>query len=149
MQAAGLQQASADHSAVLRIFELPTYAPKTRFADGQDPNLASSEALLDGDEISEAGGPSSKSIKVPRATSESELEDVLSYWATLPRGSAYHDESSLARFLGVFTPAQVKGAMHIAKSKKRPNYFKYLCGILHNWRKELEAGKTPKYFTIG
>jgi len=83
-----------------------------------------------------------------RSTSKRELNEVIDYWISLPRGSGYHVEDSLIRFLEIFTPEQIKGAMYIAKSKGRPNYFKYLCGILHNWRKELEEGKIPRYFNV-
>jgi len=38
--------------------------------------------------------------------------------------------------------------MYIATSAGRPNYFKYLCGILHNWRRDLDAGVQPRYFDI-
>ena len=83
-----------------------------------------------------------------RSTSKKELDEVIGYWYGRPRGSGWHDEDSLIKFLHIFTPGQIKGAMYIATSTGRQNYFKYLCGILHNWRKELEAGKTPHYFEI-
>jgi hypothetical protein len=83
-----------------------------------------------------------------RSTSTRELDTVINYWISLPKGSGYHVEDSLIRFLEIFTPEQIKGAMYIVKSKGRPNYFKYLCGILHNWRKELEKGNTPRYFDV-
>ncbi|MFB3787189.1 MAG: hypothetical protein ACE15F_12565 [bacterium] len=83
-----------------------------------------------------------------RTTSKKELDEVIDYWISLPRGSGYHVEDSLIKFLEIFTPEQIKGAMYIAKSKGRPSYFRYLCGILHNWRKELEEGKTPRYFDV-
>jgi len=83
-----------------------------------------------------------------RSTSKSELVEVIDYWISLPRGSGYHVEDSLIRFLEIFTPGQIKGAIYIAQAKGRPNYFRYLCGILHNWRKELEEGKTPRYFDV-
>lgn len=71
------------------------------------------------------------------------------YWCTRPNCSGHSEEASLIRFLEVFTPRQIMGAMHLATRKKQPDHFKYLCGILHNWRRELEAGKEPKYFDIG
>jgi len=42
-----------------------------------------------------------------------------------------------------------KGAMFLAISKDREAYFKYLCGLLRNWRKELEQGNEPRNFDIG
>ena len=83
-----------------------------------------------------------------RSTSKRELDEVIDYWAGLPRGTAYCDDASLIQFLQIFMPAQIKGAMFIAKSRGHPNYFRYLCGILHNWRRELEAGAEPKYFDV-
>jgi len=83
-----------------------------------------------------------------RSTSKQELDEVIEYWISLPRGSRYHVEDSLIQFLHIFTPGQIKGAMYIAQSKGRQNYFRYLCAILHNWRKELEEGKTPRYFDV-
>lgn len=83
-----------------------------------------------------------------RSTSEKELDEVIEYWANLPRGSDYHNKDSLIRFLGIFTPSQIKGGMFIAKSTGRQAYFRYLCGILQNWKKDLEDGKVPKYFEV-
>lgn len=83
-----------------------------------------------------------------RRASKKELDDIIEYWCSLPRGSTYLVEDSLIKFLEIFTPRQIKGAMYIAKSKGRPNYFKYLCGILHNWRRALEKGEKPRYFNI-
>jgi len=144
VHAVGLRQAYSDHAALLEIFELKPLNVKARFGPEQDPDLAVGVEFSD-----ELGLPEDARIKkTARTMSKDELDEVISYWASLPRGSAYHDEPSLIRFLAVFTPAQVKGAMYIAKSKPHPSYFKYLCGILHNWRRELEASKTPKYFII-
>ena len=84
-----------------------------------------------------------------RQTSTDELNEVIAYWYSCPRASRYLVEDSLIKFLEIFTPHQIKGAMYIATSRGRPNYFKYLCGILHNWRRDLEAGKEPRYFNIG
>ncbi|MGE0356205.1 MAG: hypothetical protein AB7P08_04750 [Burkholderiales bacterium] len=83
-----------------------------------------------------------------RSTSERELREVVEYWKNCPRCSGHHEEASLIRFLETFTPHQIKGAMYLATSKGHPNYFKYLCGILHNWRRDLEAGVQPGYFEI-
>jgi len=83
-----------------------------------------------------------------RRTSKKELNDVVDYWCSLERGSSYHVEGSIIEFLEIFTPKQIKGAMYIAKSKGRSNYFKYFCGIVHNWRKALENGDEPRYFDI-
>ena len=83
-----------------------------------------------------------------RKTSKRELDEIVDYWCSLSRGSGYVDEAGLINFLGIFTPRQIKGAMYIAKSKGRPAYFPYLCGILHNWRQELERGEEPRYFDI-
>lgn len=69
-----------------------------------------------------------------RQTSKRELNDVVAYWIGSPRTSGYHQEVSLIQFLEIFTPHQIKGSMYLATSAGRPNYFKYLCGILHNWR---------------
>ena len=85
---------------------------------------------------------------IKRRTSKKELDDIIKYWCSLPRGSAYLVKDSLIKFLEIFTPRQLKGAMYIAKSKGRPAYFRYLCGILHNWRKALEEGKEPRYFDV-
>lgn len=83
-----------------------------------------------------------------RQTSQHELEDVVAYWKGCPRCSGHYEAGSLIRFLEIFTPHQIKGAMFVATSSGRPNYFKYLCGILHNWRRDLEAGRQPRYFEI-
>ena len=84
-----------------------------------------------------------------RPASLQELNEVVSYWKDCPRCTGYHQEGSLIQFLEVFTPHQIKGAMYLATASGRPNYFKYLCGILHNWRRDLEAGIQPQYFDIG
>lgn len=84
-----------------------------------------------------------------RKTNKAELDEVIAYWRSCPRTSGYHVESSLIKFLEIFTPHQIKGSMYLATSSGHPNYFKYLCGILHNWRKDLEAGKEPGFFDIG
>ena len=83
-----------------------------------------------------------------RMTSEKELDEVIDYWCSLRRGSGYVDESTLITFLQIFTPHQIKGAMYVAKSRGRPAYFRYLCGILHNWRRALQDGEEPAYFDI-
>jgi len=84
-----------------------------------------------------------------RTTSKAELDEVVGYWLSLPRGSGYHVEASLIDFLHIFTPDQIKGAMYMTHARGHGSYFRYLCGILHNWRRELEDGKTPHYFDIG
>jgi hypothetical protein len=84
-----------------------------------------------------------------RRTSKKELDEVIEYWLDRPRTSSYLVKDSLIQFLHIFTPHQIKGAMYIATSKRRSAYFRYLCGILHNWRSELQEGKTPMYFDIG
>lgn len=86
---------------------------------------------------------------IRRATSLEELDEVVSYWRTCPRCSGHHEEGSLIKFLEIFTPHQIKGAMYLATASGHPNYFKYLCGILHNWRREIEVGNQPRYFDIG
>jgi hypothetical protein len=83
-----------------------------------------------------------------RKASKKELGEIIDYWCSLPRGSSYVDEGSLISFLGIFTPRQIKGAMYIAKSTGRSAYFRYLCGILHNWKQALERGEKPGYFDI-
>lgn len=81
-----------------------------------------------------------------RNTSIDELEDVIDFWLDNPRGTVYRDEITLGRFLRVFTPAQIKGAMYLATSRGRSAYFRYLCGILHNWKHELdEVGEAEVY----
>jgi hypothetical protein len=84
-----------------------------------------------------------------RTASKSELHEVTMYWCNRPNCSGHAEEDSLIRFLEIFTPGQIKGAMHLATRKKQPDPFKYLCGILHNWRRELEAGRIPEYVDIG
>lgn len=84
-----------------------------------------------------------------RQTSKRELDDVVKYWLECSRCSGHYEAASFIQFLEVFTPQQIKGAMYLATSSGRPNYFKYLCGILHNWRRDLEAGVQPRYFDIG
>ena len=81
-----------------------------------------------------------------RTTSTLELDDVVDYWRSLPRGSGYHVKRSLIRFLGVFTPAQIKGAMGLAQAAPRRSYFKYLCGILCHWCGDVEEGNEPLDF---
>lgn len=85
---------------------------------------------------------------VRRQTSKRELDEIVAYWKDCPRCSGHHEEGSLIQFLEIFTPHQIKGAMYLATAAGRPNYFKYLCGILHNWRRDLEAGIQPRYFDI-
>lgn len=86
---------------------------------------------------------------VKRTTSKKELNDVVKYWQSLPRNSGHVKEGDLISFLHIFTPEQIMGAMYIATSKGRPyGYFKYLCGILGNWKKDLEQGKEPPYFKL-
>lgn len=84
-----------------------------------------------------------------RQASKQELDEVIQYWMNCPRCSGYHVESSLISFLETFTTHQIKGAMYLATAQGRPNYFKYLCGILHNWKRDLATGKEPGYFDIG
>lgn len=72
----------------------------------------------------------------------------MEYWDSLERASSYVDESSLIYFLHIFTPAQIKGAMYITQSTGRGAYFRYLCGVLHNWRRQIEAGEVPDYFEV-
>lgn len=38
--------------------------------------------------------------------------------------------------------------MYLATAAGRPNDFKYLCGILHNGRRDLGAGVQPRYFDV-
>lgn len=83
-----------------------------------------------------------------RKTTKAELDEVVAYWQKRPRASSFYVASSLVKYLSVFTPHQIKGAMYLATSTGRMNYFKYLCGILHNWSKDLEAGREPQYFDI-
>ena len=84
-----------------------------------------------------------------RTTNKTELDEVIDYWLNCPRCSSYLIEDSLIKFLEIFTPHQIMGAMYIATSTKRKAYFIYLCGILHNWRRELEQGNQPNYFDVG
>ena len=84
-----------------------------------------------------------------RKTSKSELDDVIAYWLDCPRASSHHNEETLLKFLEVFTPKQIKGAMYLTTCTGRQAYFRYLCGILHNWRKDLEQGREPNFFDIG
>lgn len=149
VHAVGLQQAYADHVALLQIFELRPSVVKARFGPEQDPGMISVDSSSGNEEWGE-NKDSNRGVskKIPRVTSRAELDDLVVCWESLQRGTAYHDEESLIRFLGIFTPAQIKGAMRFAKSKRRPAYFKYLCGILHNWRRELEAGVVPTFFSI-
>lgn len=84
-----------------------------------------------------------------RTTSASELNEVVLYWCYRPICAGYWEDKSLLRFLETFTPRQVKGAMHLATRKKQPDHFRYLCGILHNWGRELEAGHELQYVDIG
>lgn len=83
-----------------------------------------------------------------RATSLTELQELVDYWLSCPRHSGYYVEESLIRFLGIFTPAQIKGAMYLATCRRRGAYFRYFCGIMHNWIDTLKVGKEPLYFDI-
>ena len=74
---------------------------------------------------------------------------MVDYWIQRPRTSGYLVESSLIQSLEIFTSHQIKGAMYLATSSDHPNYFHYLCGILHNWRRDLEEGREPLFFDIG
>jgi len=84
-----------------------------------------------------------------RATSKSELDEVIQYWRDCPRCSEFLVESSLISFLRTFTPHQIKGAMYLATSTGRMAYFRYMCGILHKWKRSLEHGEEPQYFDVG
>lgn len=83
-----------------------------------------------------------------RTTSLEELDEVIGYWLTCPRHSGYYVEQSLIRFLRVFTPEQIKGAMYLATCHGRGAYFRYFCGIMHNWKRMLEVGEEPPYFDV-
>lgn len=83
-----------------------------------------------------------------RSTSESELAEIIEYWDSLGRASNYVDKGSLISFLQGFTSDQIKGAMYVAQSFGRGAYFRYLCGILLNWRRELEVGREPNYLEV-
>lgn len=77
-----------------------------------------------------------------RSTSKAELDEVVSCWIRSPKGTGYYEEKSLLMFLTIFTPDEIKAAMYIAKSEERKGsdgYFRYLCGILTNWKKAKEA----------
>lgn len=83
-----------------------------------------------------------------RHPTEEELAEVIDYWLTRKPLTTHYDEVSLLEFLAVFTPLQIKGAMFLATAKGRGAYFRYLCGILHNWRRDLNDGFDPPYFDI-
>lgn len=83
-----------------------------------------------------------------RTTSLVELDEVVDYWLGCPRHSGYYVEESLIRFLHTFTPEQVKGAMYLATCQGRGAYFRYFCGIMHNWEKMIEAGEEPPFFDV-
>jgi len=83
-----------------------------------------------------------------RETNEQELEQVIKYWLSCPRCSAIYFEDSLIEFLMMFTPLQIKGAMYLATAKEIEHDFRYLCGILNNWKAEVERGKEPVFFEI-
>lgn len=74
-----------------------------------------------------------------REPSPSELDDVVDFWFDNPQGTTFYVETSLYEFLRIFNPAQIKGAMYLATSKRRGAYFRYLCGILHAWRSGLHT----------
>ena len=67
---------------------------------------------------------------------EETISEAIEYWRSLPRGCGHYNPVSLERFLMIFTIDEVKFAMRIAQQRGRKNYFRYLCGILHNWRKQ-------------
>lgn len=83
-----------------------------------------------------------------RQTSKVELVALIEFWKSLPRGTGYHVEASLIQFLHIFTPDEIAGAMYIATSGPRENYFNYLCGILHKWKKQIESGEEHKFFQL-
>lgn len=82
-----------------------------------------------------------------RKTSQRELNDVIDYWLNLGR-TQYFQEASLLQFLHTFTPYQIRGAMYLACIERHGNYFKYLCGILHNWKRDIAEGREPEYFEL-
>lgn len=86
-------------------------------------------------------------VEQKRQTSQHELNEVIDYWLNLGR-SEYYQEGSLIKFLYIFTPEQIRGAMYLACAQGRGNYFRYLCGVLHKWRKDLEEGREPQYFLL-
>lgn len=83
-----------------------------------------------------------------RIPKRDELDELIIYWESCPRASSYLQEESLINFLRIFTPLQIKGAMFLATSKGRKAYFKYLCGVLYNWRKQVESGEEPDWIDI-
>ncbi len=86
---------------------------------------------------------------IKRKTSKLELDEIIKYWLERPKCTEDYEEDSLINFLCIFTPYQIKGAMYLATKKPGYDFFKYLCGILHKWRIELEKGNEPLYFDIG
>lgn len=74
-----------------------------------------------------------------------ELNNVIAYWRETPYGSGYIDETSIKRFLEIFTPTQIKGAMDKTTCKKKLSYSKYLYAVLHSWRRMILRGETPNY----
>lgn len=82
-----------------------------------------------------------------RRTSQRELNEVIDYWLSLGR-SQYYEVASLLQFLATFTPYEIRGGMYLACVSVHGNYFKYLCGILHNWRRDIAEGREPEYFEL-
>lgn len=70
---------------------------------------------------------------------EEELKEIIKYW--YKNVSSYISERqiiSIRRFLQDFNSEEILHAIEIACSKTYGwlNRFKYMCGILHNWRKD-------------
>ena len=76
-----------------------------------------------------------------RSPTQAEYDDIIDYWFRSPRGTGYYDERSMINFLKIFTPDQIKYAIHVATKRPRASYFRFMCGILRNWRQYMEVGE--------
>ena len=76
-----------------------------------------------------------------------EIKLIKNYWDTSTSYSfSEHGEKSIEKFLKTFLVEEIKKAISIATIKLQPKTqpeaeqkFKYMCGILHNWKKEKEC----------
>ena len=76
---------------------------------------------------------------------EEDFKEVTKHWYKYASGYlGFKEESSLRAFLKDFSVEEIKNAIDIATSKVYGwnNKFRYMCGILYNWRKQ-RNGQNP------
>lgn len=89
-----------------------------------------------------------KILQSKRNREDSDISKLSQYWSERSEGKyslTEQGQQSLKSFLKDFMPEQIKEAIDIAYSKITipEQRFKYMCGILHNWRRDkIERGSS-------